>query len=461
MFSLSEESRVLKPGQGEWDGERRVQWPPVDSETGLRKLLTPDREMIAAMKTAIDPVTCIVRCVCSTASEELADLERYQGLAYPLILLAKICNSGLARCELTTTDKPAHPNDPSADTPYACAPPSPLPGRAILVGRKLSTLLALGASFLDSIAPTPSHPAAIHAQTIRTLLRAGTWGQDVTRGNHGAQKELFRAVSSGQPESDDTSAMDSAGVQSAQVRKAGKILEAVLAQISPTNSPPPSSMPGPPLGPSAPRQQQLQMPPQDSLSPCESSGPPATAASTSTTLFGFQQHAQSQFSQTSDLPFFPPPFPNTADDFGSTFPSVSPSAGHDAGQPVSISLQPQSTSQSAFTFDDGAFSFPASAPFSPLGLSATIDSSLGFYSTVLSHPATGFSADTSMAIDLDTDSLLARAGEIDWSAIERQLGMKDGALSAGVAVGAGDLNTGGAPLGLSGTGEGSTDWMSL
>lgn len=44
-------------------------------------------------------------------------------------------------------------------------------------GAKLGVLLELGASFLDAIAPTPTHPAKKHARMLRTIFAAGTMGQ--------------------------------------------------------------------------------------------------------------------------------------------------------------------------------------------------------------------------------------------------------------------------------------------
>ncbi|BGP31569.1 hypothetical protein JCM10296v2_003341 [Rhodotorula toruloides] len=462
MFSLSEESRVLKPGQVEWDGERRVQWPPVDPATGLRKPLTPDQEMIAAMKTAIDPVTCI-------------------GLAYPLILLAKMCNAGLSRCELSTTNQPADPTDltasPPAGSPSAYVPTpaaSYLTGRPILVGRKLCVLLGLGASFLEAIAPTPSHPAAIHAQTLRTILRAGTWGQDETRGTTAAQRELFSAVKTGHAQPEALGVMDSAGVQIAQVRDAGKILAAVLAQISPANSPPPAALPdapkqsslSPPLAMALPQQQlhqQQQAPSQDSFFGFGTNGPFSTSAPTSPPLFGMQQQAQPQVPPMNAPPFYPPSYTTSASDFGSLFSSVSPSTGSNISAVISGGAPLQSTSPPAFNFSssNGSFSFSSSVSPPPLGQPATAFSSPGTNSGFTSLGAQPAGAGTSMAVDVDTDSVLARAGEIDWSAIERQLGMEDGALSAGVGFGAGDFSVGGESLGMSGMGNGSTDWMNL
>ncbi|BGP24161.1 hypothetical protein JCM10295v2_003069 [Rhodotorula toruloides] len=451
MFSLSAESKVVKPGQFEWDGERRVQWPPVDPETGLRKPLTPDQDMIAAMKTAIDPVTCI-------------------GLAYPLILLAKICNSGLVRCELSTTDKPADPLDPTASPPAeppATYIPTPaaayLTGRPILVGRKLCILLGLGASFLEAIAPTPSHPAAIQAQTLRTILRAGTWGQDEARGSTAAQKELFDTVKTGTVQPDEMSMMDSAGVQIAQVRDAGKILAVVLAQISPGNDPPPAMLPDPPkqssLSPPSSQQQQQQQMPQDSFFGFGASGRFSTATPTSPPLFDMQQYTQPRVPPMDAPPLFPQPYTTSASDFGSIFSSISPSTGSNMSPPISDDTQLQSTSPPAANFSGG--SFPFSSSDSPLHLhpSAPTFASPGTFGSLGAQPA---GAGRSMAIDVDdTDSLLARAGEIDWGAIERQLGMKDGALSAGVGFGASDFSVDGASLEPGGMAAGSTDWMNL
>lgn len=403
-----------------------------------------------------------------------------QGLAYPLILLAKMCNAGLSRCELSTTNQPADPSDPTASPPagspsaYVPTPAaSYLTGRPILVGRKLCVLLGLGASFLEAIAPTPSHPSAIHAQTLRTILRAGTWGQDETRGTTAAQRELFNAVKTGHAQPEALGVMDSAGVQIAQVRDAGKILAAVLAQISPANSPPPATLPdppkqaslGPPLAMALPQQQHLQQqspPPQDLFFAFGTNGPFSTSATTSPPLFGMQQHTQPQVPPMNAPPFYPPPYTTSASDFGSLFSSVSPSTGSNISPAISTGAPLQSTSPPTFNFgSNGSFSFSSSVSPPPLGQPATAFSSPGTNSGFTSLGAQPAGAGTSMAVDVDTDSLLARAGEIDWSAIERQLGMKDGALSARVGFGAGHYEVGGASLGLSGMGDGSTDWMNL
>ena len=55
----------------------------------------------------------------------------------------------------------------------------PVRPRAVLRGRKLCVLLSLGAAFLDQVAPTPAHPAAVHAKTLRLIIKAGTWGQEL------------------------------------------------------------------------------------------------------------------------------------------------------------------------------------------------------------------------------------------------------------------------------------------
>lgn len=67
VFQFSVESRVLVPGKA-YDGFRRVQWPPLDPETGLRRPLTVDSQVAEAMKTSHDPVSCIVRISLSVFS---------------------------------------------------------------------------------------------------------------------------------------------------------------------------------------------------------------------------------------------------------------------------------------------------------------------------------------------------------------------------------------------------------
>lgn len=73
-------------------------------------------------------------------------------------------NAGLIRCELTCTQDE-----------YAAGRAGTIPQR--LRGEaKLARLLQLGASFLDAIAPTRSHPAKKHARMLRAIHAAGTSG---------------------------------------------------------------------------------------------------------------------------------------------------------------------------------------------------------------------------------------------------------------------------------------------
>lgn len=107
---------------------------------------------------------------------------------YTLILLAKMANTGLIRCEVRSrSSSPSRVKDPCADaTPssqlqvlteeYEAGRSLDVPQR-LVNGAKLGRLLELGSSFLDAIAPTPSHPARKHARMLKAIHTAGTIGQ--------------------------------------------------------------------------------------------------------------------------------------------------------------------------------------------------------------------------------------------------------------------------------------------
>ncbi|KAI5474717.1 C6 transcription factor [Pseudohyphozyma bogoriensis] len=123
---------------------RHVSWPPKGD--GPRPALHLDPVVVDQHRTAFDTVVCVVYVYCA-------------------ILLAKMANSGLIRCELNCLIDD-----------YAKGLSLKAPQR-LINGAKLGRLLELTASFLDAIAPTTSHPARKHAKMIRVIHAAGTMGQ--------------------------------------------------------------------------------------------------------------------------------------------------------------------------------------------------------------------------------------------------------------------------------------------
>ncbi|GAA6056662.1 hypothetical protein JCM3770_006334 [Rhodotorula araucariae] len=340
VFQFSVESRVVVAGKA-YDGYRQVQWPARDPETGLRKPLTVDTVIAEAMKTSHDPVSCI-------------------GIVYPLILLCKICNAGLARCELTTMNQPADLRDLASGSisPARSAPPHLVPfarPRAILQGRKLCVLLHLGAAFLEHVAPTPAHPAAVHAETLRTIVKAGTWGQDAAMATAAGQASMAEAVAAGQVPVG--LGVDAGGMSE---MNAGALLAAILAQMS---SPAQQGTPAPAPAPDAPRS-------------------PGFAGAFSTGSDG--SLPLPPLAAARDAPFFP-------------------------------------------LADNGLAGFASWAPSGPSGFDTIAsppdparDSRSSFLTAV---PGTG------VGMEVDADALSG----LDWTALERQLGMETGSLSAGFA----------------------------
>ncbi|BGP47584.1 hypothetical protein JCM10450v2_003447 [Rhodotorula kratochvilovae] len=391
VFQFSVESRVLVAGKA-YDGARRVQWPERDPVTGLRRPLTVDTLVAESMKTSHDPVSCI-------------------GIVYPLILLSKICNAGLARCELTTMNQPPDPRDIASVSSSPAAPSSPgasggagvVPARprAILHGRKLCTLLNLGADFLEAVAPTPAHPAAVHAKTLRTILKAGTWGQDI--GVDVVQQVRAYAAARAKAASEG----DGAGEKGA-----GALLAAILAQMSPSPVPQGAASAA---APATPCFQQF------------ASGVPASA------------FAAPPPAPAGEAPFFP----LVGEGFGA-FSSSTFAAPQDAFASTAFSSGSTSTSGAG----PALFPSPSSQAFSLPTPSAAFPS---FASPAPSLPA-------AMGMEVDADALSG----LDWSALERQLGMESGSLSAGFGAAAAASGEGGGDTGERRTPEsagGGLDWM--
>ncbi|ORY88171.1 hypothetical protein BCR35DRAFT_302110 [Leucosporidium creatinivorum] len=140
MFCVSVESRI----QGSVV-ERAVQWPAREKDQP-RARLTVDQAVVDTHRTAIDPITCI-------------------SYIYPLILVAKMANAGLVRCEFYCP-REEYELGLTVNTP-----------QRLLAGAKLAILLQLGADFLTALAPTPTHPAHKHARMLRMVFTAGTLGR--------------------------------------------------------------------------------------------------------------------------------------------------------------------------------------------------------------------------------------------------------------------------------------------
>ncbi|GAA6013931.1 hypothetical protein JCM10207_000173 [Rhodosporidiobolus poonsookiae] len=412
IFSLSVESRAEGYATS---GAREVRWPALD-ERGERPALQVDPDVVAMYRTGIDPYTCV-------------------GFAYPLILVSKICNQGLARCELRTTS-PFAPETSRARVPPDLPFSHPLSHdnpsatgtrpRAIMRGRKLHRVLELGAGFLDAIAPTKGHPAAVHAATLRVIMRAGLWGQDA----HDRAAE-------GQPAP--PLVQDQAGSSPlVTAGEAGKILRAVLQGLSPL--PPPSAA----MQPNRPAQQQ----------------PPSSAPFADTS---FATSASTSASQ----PFLP------LGDFPSSLTSLSPgTSSSDPNSFFSLSSLPIPTltgfdfsADTAFSSTSTSTSALPSPPFAPdfSALFATPAPSFS-QSAAFASPSSTLAGDvglgssapsTSAAMDLD-------AGTLDWAALEASLGIASGGLrgalleSAGLDGGAEGVFGGGEEAAAAGWGADGT-----
>ncbi|SDA07582.1 BZ3501_MvSof-1269-A2-R1_Chr6-2g08684 [Microbotryum saponariae] len=130
LFTLCEESRVV----GAW---RTVQWEGAERADGWSKL-TLDQSIVEVSKWGMDAITCVA-------------------YIFPAVFLCKLVNEGILTPNLELS------RNPSVQVPWRYS-------------QKLPRLLELGASFLDSIALNPHHPARAQAHVLRTLLELGIKG---------------------------------------------------------------------------------------------------------------------------------------------------------------------------------------------------------------------------------------------------------------------------------------------
>ncbi|KDE07052.1 hypothetical protein MVLG_02628 [Microbotryum lychnidis-dioicae p1A1 Lamole] len=130
LFTLCEESRVV----GAW---RTVQWGGAERADGWSKL-TLDQSIVEMSKWGMDAITCVA-------------------YIFPAVFLCKLVNEGILTPNLELS------RNPSVQIPWRYS-------------QKLPRLLELGASFLDSIALNPHHPARAQAHVLRTLLELGIKG---------------------------------------------------------------------------------------------------------------------------------------------------------------------------------------------------------------------------------------------------------------------------------------------
>ncbi|GAA5838209.1 hypothetical protein JCM9279_004157 [Rhodotorula babjevae] len=429
VFDVSVQSRVVVPGRA-YDGFRKIQWPPPDAATGLRKALEVDSTVAEATKTSHDPVSCV-------------------GIVYPLILLSKICNSGLSRCELTTLDKP-HDSSTSSSAPTPASTSyfdsAPVRPRAVLPGRKLAVLLSLGAAFLDQVAPTPAHPAAVHSKTLRLILKAGTWGQNGGEATAQAQDEAVERARRAGGGAGPTSSTEAGPFSSA-----AQLLSAILAQVAP----------------SAPAPQP------DAAHVGASTGlahrPPARTSSGSTSLTSAFRPTSSASRSTLDesaptsLAGVQDPsaamhgFSTSTVGGGATAPTTTTTTTSAAALSPAASFftttsyapdvtDPARAPSTAQPFLATSTSFPS---FDPFPLAAGLGAGAGRGPSEASQPGLG--------MEVDADAL----GALDWPALEKQLGMESGSLSEGFAGGTWTQGDG-APVGTTSYGETmeQLDWMS-
>ncbi|GAA6013930.1 hypothetical protein JCM10207_000172 [Rhodosporidiobolus poonsookiae] len=435
FFFLSMESRADDYAT---NGTRRVLWPEKD-ERGHLPPLQIDPDMVALYRTGLDPYTCV-------------------GFTYPLILVSKICNQGVARCEMLSTS-PFATNSLSNGSPDI-RPPTPdavlgTRPRPIMRGKKLHRLLELGAEFLDAIAPTKGHPAAVHASTVRVIVRAGLWGQDA---HDAAANGLSVSPTTQVPAPE----QDSAEARKARIKiatEAGKILQAVLQGLTPVIPPsgaiPQSKQPASSLAQLVQSTQSSQPAqissnvPQPHAEPVPEllhpSQPPADAAlnpgirpsPTSAPLFG----------SSSQPPFFPvgafpPPPPSAAPpsadsnrfSFFSTPscpPPPPPTNGADyfaaaaVGGPIPFAAPAAAPAPSLPIPEDFSALFAASTPayaqhppFAPL---LPTPPNFSFDPSMASAPPAPPPPPPSSTMDLD-------AAALDWAALEESLGIANGGL---------------------------------
>ncbi|KAL8280714.1 hypothetical protein RQP46_007037 [Phenoliferia psychrophenolica] len=177
-FSLCIESRS--------DGifTREVNWP-AKQPGQPRPPLQLDPVVVDSHRTAFDTITTVV-------------------YVYSLILLAKMANTGLIRCELRVLSD-EYERGVSLDMP-----------KSIVDGAKLGRLLELGSSFLETIAPTPSHPARKHARMLKAIFAAGTQGQVLLRSDVLASTDSTPASASSNPQPTAATSNGGAGTADAE-----------------------------------------------------------------------------------------------------------------------------------------------------------------------------------------------------------------------------------------------------
>ncbi|KAK4050786.1 hypothetical protein OIV83_003207 [Microbotryomycetes sp. JL201] len=120
---------------------RTAPWPNPNPQGGYEPL-NVDPTVVDNFRTALDTMTCIT-------------------FISSLILLVRLCSSGLVSCnfELRRAEY-------EAGAPLA-VPPTANPNH------KMRRLLELGATFLYAVAPNKLHPARKHALVAQMILRAG------------------------------------------------------------------------------------------------------------------------------------------------------------------------------------------------------------------------------------------------------------------------------------------------
>lgn len=305
----------------------------------------------------------------------------------------------------------------------SCGNNVPVRLRAVLPGRKLAVLLSLGAAFLDQVAPTPAHPAAVHAETLRLILKAGTWGQNGDEATAQAQDEAVER---------ERRARGGAGQAPAATtgpfNSAAQLLSAILAQVTPSA---PTSEPGAPYAGSsagvALDSRPAQTSPDSPFTPFAAQPPPTTFS------YGIDKPSLSALGGFPDAATAVLDFSTST--LGSTSSaSATRSAAAPPPVPSSLSTTPHrhhviepSQASAAQPFVGASTSF---ASFEPLPPVAGLGASPGRNAPDPSQLGVG--------MEVDADAL----GALDWAALEKQLGMESGSLSEGFAGSVGTTGTG-------------------
>lgn len=338
----------------------------------------------------------------------------------------------------------------------------PVRPRAVLRGRKLCVLLSLGAAFLDQVAPTPAHPAAVHAKTLRLIIKAGTWGQELDMATAQKQKEAYER---GAWREGGVGPKGPADKATSQTSSAAQLLSAILAQVSPAT--PGSSVcgtaaaavPATPCSCTARDSGPTESAPASTVASSAPLPSPPTLAGSMFHSFGQSAHSDAGFGA---LPAAPSSsaagmFPASTCSSGSTttssalYPSPPLAPPQQQQMSYDFSTAPRPTSsqpqpQQHFLGVPTPTSFPAFQPFSPSAGSAAGVGGFG-----------ALEAGTGLGMEVDSEAL----GALDWSALEKQLGMESGSLSQGFAAGV--VGEGGSPslarTAPPGAADGSLDWM--